>query len=96
MIDDRRSFDPEALLTTISKERVTFTSLVPTHYIVMLALPEATRAAYDVSAVQRLLISSAPARQETKLAILEQFPNARLYEMYGSTEAGYVTVLHPE
>jgi fatty-acyl-CoA synthase len=96
VIDDRASFDPEALLATLAKEHVTFTSLVPTHYIMLLALPEATRARYDVASVQRLLISSAPARRETKLAILEQFPNARLYEMYGSTEAGYVTVLHPE
>jgi acyl-CoA synthetase (AMP-forming)/AMP-acid ligase II len=96
VIDDRSSFDPEALLATMATERVTFTSLVPTHYIMMLALPQQARARYDVSAVQRLLVSSAPARQETKLAILEQFPNARLYELYGSTEAGYVTVLHPE
>ena len=96
VIDDRPSFDPEALLATMARERVTFTSLVPTHYIMILALSEAARAAYDVSAVKRLLISSAPARRETKLAILEQFPNAGLYEMYGSTEAGYVTVLHPE
>jgi acyl-CoA synthetase (AMP-forming)/AMP-acid ligase II len=96
VIDDRASFDPEALLATMANERVTFTSLVPTHYIMILALPEATRAWYDVSAVQRLLISSAPARPTTKLAILEEFPNARLYELYGSTEAGYVTILHPE
>ena len=96
VIDDHASFDPEALLATMAKERITFTSLVPTHYIMMLALPEATRAQYDVGAVQRLLISSAPARQETKLAILEQWANARLYELYGSTEGGYVTVLHPE
>jgi acyl-CoA synthetase (AMP-forming)/AMP-acid ligase II len=96
VVDDRASFDPEALLATMDKERITFTSLVPTHYIMMLALPEETRARYDTSAVGRLLISSAPARQETKLAILEQFPNARLYEMYGSTEAGYVTLLHPD
>jgi fatty-acyl-CoA synthase len=96
VIDDRASFDPEALLATLATERITFTSLVPTHYIMVLALPEDVRARYDVAAVQRLLISSAPARRETKLAILEQFPNARLYELYGSTEAGYVTVLHPE
>ena len=96
VIDDRASFDPEAVLATMAQERITFTSLVPTHYIMALALPEATRARYDVSGVQRLLVSSAPVRQDTKLAILDQFPNARLYELYGSTEAGYVTVLHPE
>jgi len=69
---------------------------VPTHYIMVLSLPDEVRARYDVSAVKSLLISSAPARRDTKLAILEQFPNAGLYEMYGSTEAGYVTVLRPD
>jgi fatty-acyl-CoA synthase len=96
VIDDRRSFDPEALLATLAGEKVTFTSLVPTHYIMMLGLPEATKAKYDVSRVEKLMISSAPARRETKLAILEHFRNGRLYELYGSTEAGWVTLLPPE
>jgi acyl-CoA synthetase (AMP-forming)/AMP-acid ligase II len=96
VVDDRRSFDPEALLRTMAEQRITFTSLVPTHYIMVLSLPDEVRVRYDVSAVKSLLISSAPARRDTKLAILEQFPNAGLYEMYGSTEAGYVTVLRPE
>lgn len=95
VIDDRRSFDPEALLATLAREHVTFTSLVPTHYIMMLGLPEATKARYDVSAVGKLMISSAPARRETKLAIMEHFRNAGLYELYGSTEAGWVTLLRP-
>jgi acyl-CoA synthetase (AMP-forming)/AMP-acid ligase II len=46
--------------------------------------------------VTKLLISSAPARRETKLAIMEHFRNSRLYELYGSTEAGWVTLLRPE
>jgi fatty-acyl-CoA synthase len=69
VIDDRRSFDPEALLAILAHEKVTFTSLVPTHYIMMLALPEATKTRYDVSRVDKLMISSAPARRDTKLAI---------------------------
>ncbi len=96
VIDDRRSFDPEALLATLSSQRITFTSLVPTHYIMMLALPEAVKAKYDVSRVDKLMISSAPARRETKLAILELFRNGRLHELYGSTEHGWVTLLRPE
>jgi acyl-CoA synthetase (AMP-forming)/AMP-acid ligase II len=95
VIDDRRSFDPEALLATLASEHVTFTSLVPTHYIMMLGLPEATKARYDVSSVKKLMISSAPARKDTKLAILEFFRNGSLYELYGSTEAGWVTLLRP-
>ncbi len=95
VIDDRRSFDPEALLATLAGEKVTFTSLVPTHFIMMLGLPAAVKAKYDVSRVEKLMISSAPARRETKLAILEHFRNGELYELYGSTEAGWVTLLRP-
>ena len=96
VIDDRKSFDPEALLATLARERVTFTSLVPTHYIMMLGLPDATKAKYDMAAVEKLMISSAPARKDTKLAILDHFRNGRLFELYGSTEAGWVTLLRPE
>ena len=96
VIDDRKSFDAEALLATLSREHITFTSLVPTHYIMMLGLPEATKAKYDVSAVHKLMVSSAPVRKDTKLAILEHFRNAQLHELYGSTEAGWVTLLRPD
>ena len=96
VIDDRKSFDAEALLSTLASEHITFTSLVPTHYIMMLGLPEATKAQYDVSAVDKLMISSAPARKDTKLAILAFFPNGKLHELYGSTELGWATLLRPE
>jgi fatty-acyl-CoA synthase len=96
VIDDSRSFDPQALLATLANEKVTFTSLVPTHYIMLLGLPAEVKAQHDVSRVGKLLVSSAPARKDTKLGILEFFPNGKLYELYGSTEAGWVTVLRPE
>ena len=90
------SFDPEDLLRTIGKEKITFTSLVPTHYIMMLALPEEIKKGIDVSSIRQLLISSAPARRDTKLAIMNYFKNAELWEAYGSTESGLVTLLRPE
>ena len=96
VIDDSHHFDPEALLATLAREQVTFTSLVPTHYIMLLALPEPVKARYDVGRVGKLMISSAPARKDTKLAILEYFSNGSLYELYGSTEAGWVTLLRPD
>ena len=61
-----------------------------------LGLPEEVKASYDVSRVRKLMISSAPARKDTKLAILEYFPNSQLYELYGSSEAGWVTLLRPD
>jgi len=48
-----------------------------------------------VDCVKKLMISSAPARRDTKLAIMEYFKNSQLYEAYGSTEAGLVTLLLP-
>ena len=96
VVDDRARFEPAALLAQLARERITFTSLVPTHYIMMLDLPEPVKAAHDLRAVGKLLVSSAPARQETKRAIMQLFPNGQLFELYGSTEAGWVTILRPK
>jgi len=94
VIDDRKSFDPEHLLATLASG-VTFTSLVPTHYIMLQSLAAAVKRKHDLGRVSKLMISSAPARRETKLGIMEQFPNSHLFELYGSTEAGWVTLLRP-
>jgi fatty-acyl-CoA synthase len=93
---DRKSFDPEHVLKTFSEEHISFTSLVPTHYITMLGLPDAVKQKYDAASLSKLLVSSAPARRETKLEIMAHFKNSQLFEMYGSTEAGLVTVLRPD
>jgi acyl-CoA synthetase (AMP-forming)/AMP-acid ligase II len=92
----RKSFDPEHLVRMMANGRVTFTSLVPTQYIMMLALSASVRARYNVEEVRKLMISSAPARRDTKLAVMEYFKNSGLFELYGSTECGWVTMLQPE
>ena len=92
----RKSFDPEHFLRTISGGGETFTSLVPTHYVMMLGLPAAVRDKCETGRVTKLMISSAPARQDTKREIMAFFRNSGLFELYGSTEAGWVTMLHPD
>ncbi len=92
----RKSFDPEHCLRTLAEGGATFTSLVPTQYVMLLDVPAAARARLDLGRVAKLMISSAPARGETKLAVMELFRNAGLFELYGSSEAGWVTMLHPE
>src|SRR5260370_42408864 len=92
---DRKSFEPDHLLRTLAGDKFTFTSLVPTHYIMMLGLPESVMRELNVESVTKLLISSAPARQYTKLALMQYFRRSQLYEAYGSTEAGWVTLLRP-
>lgn len=90
------SFDPEDLLKTIDRYRITFTSLVPTHYRMILDLPGHVKERMDVSSIRQLLISSAPASKELKLSIMDYFKNAELWEAYGSTEGGLGTLLRPE
>jgi acyl-CoA synthetase (AMP-forming)/AMP-acid ligase II len=94
-IYSRKSFDPEHCLQTLSQEGSSFTSLVPTHYTMMLDLPHRVRGTYNVDKVTKLMISSAPARKETKRAVIQMFPNSGLFELYGATETGWVTMLHP-
>jgi acyl-coenzyme A synthetase/AMP-(fatty) acid ligase len=96
MIYNSVSFDPEDLLKTIEEFKPTFTSLVPTHYTMLLSLPDEVKEKYDVSSMRQLLISSAPARKELKMAIMEYFKSAELWEAYGSTETGLITYLRPE
>ncbi|UUX49262.1 AMP-binding protein [Nisaea acidiphila] len=89
----RRSFDAERCLRALSETGASFTSLVPTHYEMLLDLQHK---AGDLRRMEKLMISSAPARVETKRRVMEMFPNSGLFELYGSTEAGWVTMLHPD
>jgi acyl-CoA synthetase (AMP-forming)/AMP-acid ligase II len=91
-----RSFNPREIFDIIRRQKITFISLVPTHYQMILGMPENERKAYDLSSIRKLLCSSAPVRKEIKLGIMECFKGVRLYEGYGSTEAGIVTTLMPE
>ncbi|NMN57170.1 acyl-CoA synthetase (AMP-forming)/AMP-acid ligase II [Xanthobacter sp. SG618] len=94
-IYSRANFDPEHCVRTLAESGASFTSLVPTHYVLMLGLSGAERARYDLGSVTKLMVSSAPARPDTKRAVMEMFPNSGLFELYGATETGWVTFLHP-
>ena len=94
-IHPARSFAAEEILEIIEKEKVTFISLIPTHYNLILNYAEEARNR-DVGSIRKLLCSSAPVRKSMKLAIMDFFPGVELYEAYGSTEAGIVTILKPE
>ncbi|MCP4368749.1 MAG: long-chain fatty acid--CoA ligase [Deltaproteobacteria bacterium] len=94
-IHPAQSFRPEEILEIVEKEKITFISLIPTHYNLILNASEEGKKR-NVSSVKKLLCSSAPVRKSMKLAIMDFFSGVELYEGYGSTEAGIVTVLKPE
>jgi acyl-CoA synthetase (AMP-forming)/AMP-acid ligase II len=94
-IYSRPSFDPALCLATFGDTGASFTSLVPTQYNMLLDVPAAERGGIAFDRVEKLMISSAPARADTKRAVMEMFPNSGLFELYGSTEAAWATMLHP-
>jgi acyl-CoA synthetase (AMP-forming)/AMP-acid ligase II len=89
------SFKPEEILEIIEREEITFISLIPTHYNLILNVPEKAKR-HNVSSIRKLLCSSAPGRKSMKQAVMEFFTGVKLYEAYGSTEGGMVTILKPE
>jgi acyl-CoA synthetase (AMP-forming)/AMP-acid ligase II len=95
-IHPARSFRPADILKVVQQQKITFISLIPTHYNIIFSLPEEELQSYDLSSIKKLLCSSAPARIEHKNAILALIPGVELYEGYGSTEAGIVATLMPE
>lgn len=94
-IHPARSFKPIDILEVIEREKITFISLIPTHYNIILNAPGEETGKFDVSSIRKLLCSSAPVFAECKKDVMEFFPDAELYEAYGSTEAGIVTTLMP-
>ena len=94
-IHPARHFKAEDILKIIEQEKITFISLIPTHYNLILSVSEDAKKR-DVRSIRKLLCSSAPVRKSMKKAIMKFFPGVELYEAYGSTEAGLVTILKPE
>lgn len=94
-IHPARHFRADEILEIIEREKITFISLIPTHYnLILNASDEAKKR--DVSSIRKLLCSSAPVTKSMKKEIMKFFPGVELYEAYGSTEAGLVTLLKPE
>ena len=94
-IHPARHFKAEEILEIIEKEKITYISLIPTHYNLILDVSDKAKKR-DVSSIRKLLCSSAPVSKTMKKEIMKFFPGVELYEAYGSTEAGLVTVLKPE
>ena len=93
-IHPARHFRADEILEIIEKEKITYISLIPTHYNLILNASEKAKKS-DVSSIRKLLCSSAPVTKSMKKEIMKFFPGVELYEAYGSTEAGLVTLLKP-
>ncbi len=88
-------FNPEQTIEALGTGAITNVFMVPTHFNAIFALPEATLAGHDFSALRTIISNAAALPQATKVRIVEYFGDGKLFEAYGSTEAGIVCNLPP-
>jgi len=84
-----RKFNPEALIETVAREKVTHIKMVPSQIVAMLNSP-----AFDPARMQSLEMVGtvgAPLHMEHKERLFAALPG-RFYELYGLTE-GFMTIL---
>ena len=89
-----QKFDAEAALKAIEEHRIDRLWMVPAMFVAMTKLPREVRDRYDVSSLRYVIHSAAPCPPDVKAAILDWFGPV-LFEFYGSTEVGPVTIASP-
>jgi long-chain acyl-CoA synthetase len=83
-------FDPEEFLRLIEVESIDTIFMVPTMFVRLMKLPEATRRKYDISSLRHVVHAAAPCPADVKRAMIEWWGPV-IYEYYGSTEASALT-----
>ncbi len=91
-----RRFDARAWLELVKEHRVTNTFSAPTQLKRIVSLPADDLASADLSSMRCLIANAAPVPYALKQEVIEKLGDGFLYEVYGSTELGIVTVLKPE
>ncbi len=91
-----RKFDPTAWLRLVKEHRVTDTFTAPTQLKRIVALPPGELARADLSSMRTLIANAAPVPYALKQELIAKLGDGFLYEVYGSTELGVVTILPPE
>jgi long-chain acyl-CoA synthetase len=89
-------FDAEQCLALIEQYKVTHGQFVPTMFVRMLKLDEATRAKYDVSSLQTAVHAAAPCPIPVKHQMI-QWWGPKIFEYYAGTEGnGFCSVTSEE
>ena len=87
-------FEPEAWLKLVQEKRASSVVIVPTMIHDLITLPDEVFNQYDVSSVRIMMTTGAPLTLAQRQKVRERFGDV-LYDMYGSTEWGWLTVAQP-
>jgi len=88
-------FKPETFLETIERHRVTTTAVVPTMLHRLLELGPARIRKYDTSSLKAIFTGGAPLSATLARDVLDTLGD-KLYNFYGATETGLVTLAGPD
>lgn len=88
-------FDPEQSLALIEAHGASVASFVPVMIKRIVTLDDAVKSRYDVSSLRIVIASGSAMGEELRRAATETFGKV-LYDLYGSTEAGWVAIARPE
>jgi fatty-acyl-CoA synthase len=88
-------FEPRLFLDALARHHVVHTAIVPTMLHRVLELGEAEIAKYDLSSLQAIICGGAPLSPRLAERAREVF-GLVLFNFYGSTETGLVTVATPQ
>ena len=85
-------FEAEELLALVERHRITHLHLVPIMFSRLLALPESTRARYDLSSLVYAVHAAAPCPPDIKRRMIDWW-GPIIHEYYGGTETGAATFM---
>ncbi|HEX2239731.1 MAG TPA: AMP-binding protein [Actinomycetota bacterium] len=87
-------FDPQETLSLIERHRATTVSLVPVMIRRIVDLDPQVRNKYDLSSVRIVIASGSVLSEDLRRAATDVFGPV-LYDLYGSTEAGWIAIATP-
>jgi fatty-acyl-CoA synthase len=90
-----REFEPEKFLGTIERERITTTAIVPTMLHRLMALPDEVFRRADLRGLRAVFCGGAQLPGPLATHALDRLGDV-LYNFYGATETGLVTVAGPQ
>jgi fatty-acyl-CoA synthase len=88
-------FDPEESLKMIEEHKATAASFVPVMIKRIVTLPDDVKNKYDLSSLRIVMASGSAMSPDLRRAAMDLFGDV-LYDLYGSTEIGWVTIATPE
>jgi len=80
------SFDPPKVMHAISRERTTFTLMVPT--MLQRLIEHADFETCDSSSLRKIIYGASPINESMLVRLLSALPNVEFYQGYGMTETG--------